>query len=89
MSGLILAIEHWRPGGAPAIYQRFRESGRGLPATVTVYGSWVDPSLTTCWQIMDEPTPEDLAAWKAHWADLMDIETNTVITGAEAAQRVG
>jgi hypothetical protein len=36
-----------------------------------------------------DPAGEDLAVWKAHWADLMDIETNSVITGAEAAQRVG
>jgi hypothetical protein len=88
LAELILAIEHWRPGAATAIYQRFRETGRGLPDTVTVYGSWVDPSLSTCWQIMDAPSAHELAEWKERWSDLMEIETVPVITGAEAAQRV-
>ena len=87
MSELILAIERWRPGAAAAIYTRFRESGRGLPDTVTVHGSWVDSSLSRCWQVMDAPSAADLEAWIAHWSDLMEIETVPVVTGAEAAQR--
>ena len=87
MAELILVIEHWRPGTAAAIYKRFRETGRGLPDTVTVHGSWVDSSLSTCWQIMDAPSSEEMEVWTTHWSDLMEIEVVPVITGAEAAQR--
>jgi hypothetical protein len=84
MSNLVLAIEHWRADAAPAIYAKFAAEGRGLPDSVTVLGSWTDPELTTCWQIMEGATADDLAAWREHWSEFMDIEIVPVVTGAEA-----
>jgi hypothetical protein len=84
MSTLVLAIEHWRPGAAPGIYAKFAAEGRGLPDSVRVLGSWTDPALTTCWQVMEGATADDLAAWRAHWAEFMEIEIVPVITGTEA-----
>lgn len=89
MSNLVLAIEHWKPGAAPGIYSTFASSGRGLPDSVRVLGSWTDPALTTCWQVMEGATDDDLAAWQEHWSAFMDIEIRPVITGEEARQRAG
>ena len=86
MSNLVLAIEHWRPGAAPGIYAKFAAEGRGLPDSVRILGSWTDPSLTTCWQVMEGATADDLVTWREHWSEFMDIETIPVITGAEAQQ---
>ena len=86
MSNLVLAIEHWRQGAARDIYAKFAAEGRGLPDSVRILGSWTDPSLTTCWQVMEGATADDLVTWREHWAEFMDIETIPVITGADAHQ---
>lgn len=69
MSNLVLAIEHWRPGSAPGIYAKFAAEGRGLPDSVRILGSWTDPALTTCWQVMEGATADDLAVWVAPYTD--------------------
>jgi hypothetical protein len=33
---------------------------------------------------MEGATADDLAAWRAHWAEFMEIEIVPVITGTEA-----
>jgi hypothetical protein len=86
MPNLVLAIEHWHPGAAPAIYAPFAAQGRGLPPHVRIVGSWTDPSLTTCWQVMEGATADDLTAWREHWSEFMDIEIIPIITGAQAQQ---
>lgn len=85
MPGLVLGIERWRPEAAADIYARVRSEGNGLPPHVVVVGSWVDQELRTCWQIMAGATETDIASWRAHWADMMDIETVAVLPGAEVA----
>ena len=85
MPELLLGIERWRPGAAADIYARVRSEGNGLPPHVVVVGSWVDHELRTCWQVMAGATETDIAAWREHWADMMDIETVAVLPGAEVA----
>ncbi|GAA1160490.1 DUF3303 domain-containing protein [Nocardioides aquiterrae] len=87
MPNLTLAVEHWKPGAAREIYAKFAAEGRGLPDSVRVLGSWTDPELTTCWQVMEGATAEELAQWREHWSALMDIDIRPVITGAEARRR--
>ena len=74
------AIDHWHPRAAPAIYAHFAAQGRGLPPHVRIVGSWTDPSPTTCWQVTEGATADDLAAWREHWSEFMNIEIIPVIT---------
>jgi hypothetical protein len=59
------------------------------PEGVTYVCSWVDVSLTTCYQVMEAETRALLDEWIAGWSDLVDFEVHPVITSAEAAEKIG
>ena len=81
-----LVIERFTNGAEP-VYRRFRERGRMAPEGVTYVGSWVDPSLTRCWQVMQADDRARLDAWMANWSDLVDFEVHEVLASAEAAAK--
>jgi hypothetical protein len=68
-----------------AVYARFAEKGRMLPAGVEYVNSWVEPDRTRCFQLMRCDERSQLDAWAAHWSDLVDFEFIPVISSAEAA----
>jgi hypothetical protein len=82
---LYMVIEHFRPGRAPAVYQRFRERGRLAPEGLTYVSSWVDLEFRRCFQVMQAEDETLLTAWMAQWDDLVDFEVVPVRTSAEAA----
>jgi len=45
-----LVIEQFKQGAEP-VYRRMRERGRMAPEGLTYAGSWIDASVTRCWQI--------------------------------------
>jgi Protein of unknown function (DUF3303) len=45
---LYMVIEHFKD--APAVYQRFRESGCMMPDGLEYVSSWVDEKLERCFQ---------------------------------------
>jgi hypothetical protein len=49
--------------------------------------SWIDGSLTRCWQLMETEDPELFDEWTANWADLMTFEIAPVVASAEASSR--
>jgi Protein of unknown function (DUF3303) len=81
-----MVIEQFRHGPEP-VYRRVREGGRLLPEGVRFVTSWVDESLSRCWQLMDADSAEALQPWLDAWADLVDFEVVPVLTSAEAADR--
>jgi hypothetical protein len=85
---LFMIIEHFRPGQAPAVYRRFRESGRMAPDGLRYVASWVDLDFRRCFQVMEAASPDDLKAWTANWEDLIDFEIIPVRTSAEAAATI-
>ena len=85
---LFMAIERFRDGCAEAVYRRFRESGRGLPAGLDYVDSWVTTDLAVCYQIVSCEDPALLEIWTAHWSDLVDFEIIPVIESSAAAARV-
>jgi hypothetical protein len=85
---LFMVIEHFRNGDAAPVYARFRARGRLAPSGLTYVNSWVTSNLTTCYQVMENPTRELLEEWIAQWSDLVEFEVSPVITSAEAAARV-
>ena len=80
-----MVIETFRPGGAGAVYARFRERGRMAPADVVYVASWVDLAFHRCFQVMEAPNEERLKEWMRHWEDLVGFEVVPVRTSAEAS----
>ena len=73
--------------GAAAIYARLAEKGRMMPEGLEYIDSWIDGSLTRCWQLMETEDPELFDEWTANWSDLMTYEIFPIVDSAEAASR--
>ena len=86
---LFMVVEHFRPGKAPEVYRRFRDSGRMAPDTVRYVASWVDLAFERCFQVMDAEDETPLHEWIANWRDLIDFEIIPVRTSADAAAVMG
>jgi hypothetical protein len=80
---LLMVIERFKKGDAKSIGERFRRDGRMLPEGVIYHASWVDPASARCFQLMEAPTPESLAAWTSRWNDLVEFEVVPVLTSAD------
>ncbi|HEX2631132.1 MAG TPA: DUF3303 family protein [Chitinophagaceae bacterium] len=50
--------------------------------------SWINESVTLCYQLMDSPSEDLLHTWIANWNDLADFEIVPVISSAEARKKV-
>ena len=85
---LYMVIERFKGGDAVPVYRRFREHGRLAPRGLTYVSSWVDTNLERCYQLMETDDPKLLDEWIARWSDLVDCEVHSVITSAEASQRI-
>lgn len=83
-----MVIERFRNGDADPVYRRFREQGRLAPEGVTYVASWVDDSIRLCFQVMECDSRELLDEWMANWEDLVEFEVFSVITSAEAQDRL-
>jgi len=78
-----MVIEHFRPGAAEPIAERFQLNGRMLPDNVTYFASWLDTAATRCFQLMEAPNREALDPWIALWDDLIRFEIFPVLSSAE------
>jgi Protein of unknown function (DUF3303) len=76
---LFMVIERFRHGDAKPIGERFKSQGRMLPEGVTYQASWVDSAGSRCFQVMEAPNPQSLAAWVSRWEDLIDFEIIPVL----------
>jgi uncharacterized protein DUF3303 len=85
---LFMVIERFRGGDPAPVYARFRERGRLAPDGLRYVSSWVDETLTTCYQVMEADDRRLLDAWMAAWEDLVAFEVIPVVTSQEAAERV-
>lgn len=83
-----MIIEKFHPGKIKSLYQRFDEKGRMLPPGVTYLNSWINESVTVCYQLMEAGSVSQLHEWIANWNDLADFEIVPVISSAEAKQKV-
>jgi hypothetical protein len=80
----VMVIERFREGAAKAVYRRFDERGRLMPDGLIYLDSWVDTSLTRCFQLMECDDLALLEQWASHWSDLVEFEFVPVIASAEA-----
>jgi hypothetical protein len=58
------------------------------PEGLNYVSSWVDESLTRCYQLMETHDRSLLDQWITAWSDLIDFEVHPVITSAEATERI-
>jgi len=85
---LFMVIERFKNGDAKPVGERFRREGRMLPEGVIYLDSWVDPDGARCFQLMEAPRVESLAAWVRRWDDLVDFEIVPVVTSREFWSKV-
>lgn len=83
-----MIIERFIPGKVKNMYQRFSEKGRMMPDGVAFVGSWINESVTICYQVMDAESREQLQIWIDNWKDYVDFEVIPVISSAEAKAKV-
>ena len=88
MGQTYMVIERFKPGAAPKIYARVDAQGRLMPEGVRYVGSWIDSSVSQCYQVMEADSRAQLEAWMDQWRDLVDFEVVEVISSAEARARV-
>ncbi len=84
---LFMVLEHFKDRNGEAVYRRLREQGRMAPPGLNYIGSWVEPNLDRCFQLMETSDPTLLRTWAANWCDLVDFEFVPVIEGADMAVR--
>jgi hypothetical protein len=81
-----MAVEQFTQGARP-VYERLAEKGRMMPPGLEYVDSWIDGSLTRCWQLMETEDPRLFDEWTANWSDLMTCEITRVVDSGEAASR--
>ena len=82
---LFMVIETFRNHGAEAVYRRFHEKGRMLPAGLKYIDSWVEVNHDRCFQVMECDDERLFQEWIAHWNDLVDFEIVAVHRSKDAA----
>jgi len=83
-----MIIERFYPDKVKQMYQRFAEKGRMLPEGVTFVNSWINESVTICYQVMEAESREKLQLWIDAWKDFTDFEVIPVISSEEAKKKV-
>ncbi|MGE5845966.1 MAG: DUF3303 domain-containing protein, partial [Ignavibacteria bacterium] len=66
----------------------FRDKGRLAPEGLNYISSWVDESISRCFQIMETEDPALIDQWMNSWKDIVEFEVFPVITSEEAAERM-
>lgn len=82
-----MIIERFHPGKVKELYQRFAENGRMLPDGVQYINSWINETVTVCYQVMEAESPDKLQEWIRQWNDLADFEVVPVISSAQAREK--
>jgi hypothetical protein len=82
---LFMVIEHLRGQDGPAVYRRFRDSGRMTPDGLTFVGSWTEATLGRVFQLMECDDVTLFQRWVARWSDLIAFEIVPVVPGKETA----
>ena len=85
---LYMIVETYKNRDPLPVYRRFREQGRLAPKGMRYISSWIDERLERCFQLMETEERELIDEWIAQWSDLVDFEIYSVISSAEAAERV-
>lgn len=50
---LFMVIEKFKDNNMLPVYKRVRDEGRGFPEGLKYLGSWIEPSFSRCFQLME------------------------------------
>ncbi len=84
---LFMVIEHFKDADPVPIYQRLRDQGRQLPASVAYVDSWIEAGFGRCFQLMECDDAAALQTWALQWRGLGEFEIVPVVPSAET-QRI-
>jgi hypothetical protein len=85
---LYMVVERFRGGDPLPVFAKFRKDGRLAPEGLRYVGSWVTSDLKSCYQLMECDDEQLLLEWMQRWEDLVEFEYFSVITSAEANERI-
>jgi hypothetical protein len=80
---LFMIVEYFKDADPLPIYRHLRDHGRGLPEGLRYVDSWVEPSFTRCFQLMETDDASLIQQWILHWGQLADFEIIPVVTSAD------
>lgn len=83
-----MIIERFHPEKVKQLYERFDREGRLLPNGVHYVNSWIDETVSTCFQLMEADSIEGIHEWIKKWEDVADFEVIPIINSAEAKAKV-
>jgi hypothetical protein len=83
-----MIIERFKGGNAVPVYRRFRDHGRLSPAGLKYVSSWVNESVTCCYQVMETHDRKLLDQWMDNWKDIVEFEVHPVISSEQAARKM-
>ena len=64
---LFMVIERFQSNDMIPAYERYRASGRQLPAGLEYIDSWIEPSFGRCFQLMECSDARQLQEWVLQW----------------------
>jgi hypothetical protein len=59
-----------------------------LPEGVNFVNSWINESVTICYQLMEAESSKQLQSWIDQWKEFADFEVVRVISSTEAKAKV-
>ena len=85
-----MVIERFRDDDMIPVYRRVRDAGRKLPEGLKYIDSWVEPSFSRCFQLMECDDLRLLQEWILQWRGTgTSFEVVPVVTSAETREVVG
>jgi len=85
---LYMVLERFKGRDALAVYRRFRDRGRMMPAGLRYVSSWVETNWDRCFQLMESDDYALFEQWIAQWRDLVDFEIIPVVPSTEAVAAI-
>jgi len=64
---LFMVIERFKDDDMIPVYRRLRDSGRVLPEGLKYVDSWIEPSFSRCFQLMECNDARLLQQWVLQW----------------------
>ncbi len=85
---LYMVIETFKENRVKDVYNRAKQCGRMLPKGLNYIESWVEPTFTRCFQLMETENEYLFQEWISKWQDLVQFDVIPVITSEAAAQLI-
>lgn len=86
---LFMVIERFRDDDMVPIYRRLRDSGRMLPDGLRYLESWIEPSFSRCFQLMECDDPRLFQEWVLQWRGTgVSFEIVPVVPSAQTREIV-